>query len=83
MIRLLAPLLLALLGGLTGLAIKALLAPRAPGTPAAIAGAFGSFGGLWLHDLLDLGGAMAGGLSAAVIGAIALSLPVAWFGPRR
>jgi len=89
--RLLAPLLLALLGALVGLGVRALLAPRSPAPPAAIAGAVGGFSALVLRDVLEmdvamfggLTGGLAGGLVTVATGAAIAALPVVLLGLRR
>jgi len=89
--RLLAPVLLALLGALVGLGVRALLAPRSPAPSAAIAGAVGGISALVLRDLLNLDvalfggltGGLVGGLVTVVTGAAITALPVVLFGLRR
>ena len=91
MIRLLAPVLLAVIGALTGWLLHRFLsmvrrsepdaASRASPRPAMLAGVVGGFTLLWLRDLLDIdfGGAISSGLLTMAAGALLAALPVAWF----
>lgn len=71
--RLLAPLMFALIGLLVAALFSRLFPGRSPGFRInAVLGVAGAFAGLWVRDLLDImdGGPLLGALLAALAGAV-------------